>query len=264
MADDGYEIREIGPGVCIREGVDNCVWADLGSGTLVIDTLEDKNAAEIIKGAVQQTVGKPIQWIINTHWDEDHITGNPTLAREGATVIAHETCAAKSEAKDGSPDITYREGFTLDGQSTGGFDRDVIVEWLGGTHTPADSIVYLTWAKVLHVADLFGWGLMMQRGDTPEKSARTREALDRIMTYDADVVVCGHGPTLTMNHIRRYRDYFDWLWTVVPTLVNQGKGVEEIQKEIPVPEDMKDWWRLEDWKHNRNIERIVDAQIEQV
>jgi cyclase len=255
MASDGYIIRSIGPGVHIREGVDNCVWADLGNGTLVIDTLEEAELAPVIKAAVEETVGKPIRWVINTHWDGDHIACNPIFAAEGATVIAHETCAAPTQGQDGQPDITFSDRYTLQGEG-----REAQIEWLGGTHTPADSIVYLPWAKVLHVADLFGWGLFMQRGDTPEKSDRTRQALERILTYDADVIVCGHGPTLTMNHIRRYRDYFNELWETVPRLAKEGKSVEEIQAAIPVPNDMQDWWRLPDWKHNRNIERIVEAQ----
>ena len=254
MATDGYEIRRIGDGVYIREGVDNCVWADLGNGTVVIDTLEEAELADVIQQASDESVGKPVKWIINTHWDEDHIAGNPTFAGRGATVIAHESCAAATDARDGQPDITFSDRYVLTGEG-----REARIEWLGGTHTPADSVVYLPWARVLHVADLFGWGLFMQRGDTPEKSERTRYALDRILTYDADVIVCGHGPTLTMDHIRRYRDYFNELWRTVPKLAAEGKSAEEIQAAVPVPQDMTDWWRLPDWKHNRNIERIVEA-----
>ena len=254
MASDDYVIQPLADGVFIRQGVDNCVWADLGNGTLVIDTLEEADLAEVIKAAVAKTVGKPIKWVINTHWDGDHIAGNPNLAREGATVIAHESCAPKSATHDGSPDITYSDRHVLQGEG-----REARIEWLGGTHTPADSIVYLPWAKVLHIADLFGWGLFMQRGDTPEKCARSRHAIDRILSYDAEVIVCGHGPTLTMNEIRRYRDYFDEMWRVVRAMAAEGKSVEEIQAAVPVPADMAHWWRLPEWKHNRNIERIVEA-----
>ena len=255
MADDGYEIREIGPGVYIRQGLDNCVWADLGSGALVIDTLEEPELAEVINSAVQGTVGKPVKWVINTHWDEDHIAGNPAFAKEGATVLAHESCAPRTDAQDGQPDVTFSDAYVLEGEG-----REARIQWLGGTHTPADSAVHMPWARVLHVADLFGWGLFMQRGDTPEKCDRTRAILDALLSYeDVDVVVCGHGPTLTMGHLRRYRDYFNDLWERVPALAREGRSVEEIQATIPVPEDMGDWWRLPDWKHDRNIERIVES-----
>src|SRR5262249_4267960 len=73
VADDEYVIRSIGPGVFIRQGVDNCVWADLGNGTVVIDTLEDPALAAVIQKAAAETVGRPIRWVINTHWDGDHI-----------------------------------------------------------------------------------------------------------------------------------------------------------------------------------------------
>lgn len=255
MADD-YVIRQIGDGVYIREGLDNCVWADLGKGTLVIDTLEEPELAAVIEKGVAETVGKPVKWVINTHWDGDHIAGNPAFAKKGALIIAHDSSAPVTSEADGNPDITFHENYILEG----GEGREARIEWLGGTHTQADSLVYLPWAKVLHIADLFGWGLFMQRGDTPEKTTRTREVIDRILSYDADVIVCGHGPTQTMDHIRRYRDYFNEMWEKVPALVAEGKSAEEIQAAIPVPDDMKDWFRFSDWKHDRNIERIVEAE----
>ena len=254
MADDGYEIKKLADGVFIRQGVDNCVWADLGDGVVVIDTLEDPGLAAVIERSVADTVGKPIRWVVNTHWDDDHTAGNPAFARAGATVIAHESCAPATRERDGDPDVTYNESYVLRGDG-----REARIEWLGGTHTPADSVVYLPWAKVLHVADLFGWGLFMQRGDTPEKTARTREILDRILAYDAGVVVCGHGPTLAKDQIRRYRDYFNAMWETVPALALERKSIEEIRAAVPIPEDMAGWWRLADWKHDRNVDRIVES-----
>ncbi len=254
MADDVYTIRELGPGVFIRQGLDNCVWADLGDGTLVIDTLEEPELAEVIKQAVAETVGKPIRYVVNTHWDGDHTAGNPVFAAEGASVLAHESCALVTPNRDGQPDEVFHDHAVVQGQG-----REARVEWLGGTHTPADSIVHLPWARVLHIADLFGWGLFMQRGDTPEKSARSREVLGRILTYDVDTIVCGHGPTLTPKEVRRYLKYFNHLWETVPALRAQGKDDAAIQAALPVPDELADWFGLAKWKHARNIERILES-----
>lgn len=248
------EVIEVGPGVFVREAVDNCLWADLGSGAVVVDTLEDPTLADVIAGLVSETVHKPVKWVINTHWDGDHIAGNPTFARAGATVIAHQSCALKTAARDGRPDVTFSDRYVLEGAG-----RQAEIEWWGGTHTSADSVVFFKWARVLHVADLFGWGLFMQREISEAKLNRTREILDRLVQYHADVVVCGHGPRLTIDHLKRYRSYLDEMVSRVRTLKADGKSAAEIQAATPPPEDMADWWRLNAWKHARNVERLAES-----
>ncbi|MDQ2733186.1 MAG: MBL fold metallo-hydrolase, partial [Armatimonadota bacterium] len=74
------QVFAVGPGVFLREAVDNCAWADLGDGVVVIDALEDPGMDPVIRKAVAETVGKPIKWVINTHWHADHIACNPAWA----------------------------------------------------------------------------------------------------------------------------------------------------------------------------------------
>lgn len=246
------EIRELGPGVFIREAVDNCVWADLGDGVVVIDALEDAGLAPVIQQAIAETVGKPMRWLINTHWHGDHIACNRAWARAGATVIAHESCGRATNQRDGQPDINFKDRYVLQGA-----ERQAELEWLGGTHTPADTVVYFRWAKVLHVADLFGWGLFPLQEINPRTVARMREVIQRVLSYDAGVVIPGHGPTLTLDHLRRWLAYFDDMLERVPELKAERKSVEQIAQAAPPPGDMQDWWRFVAWKHRHNIEQIV-------
>jgi glyoxylase-like metal-dependent hydrolase (beta-lactamase superfamily II) len=246
-----FEIRD---GVWIRNAVDNSVWADLGDGVVVIDGLEDPGLATVIQQCIADTVGKPMKWLINTHWHGDHIACNPAWARAGATVIAHESMGPATTARDGQPDIVFPATYVLQGR-----DRRVELEWLGGTHTPWDTVVYFPWAKVLHIADLFGWGMIplgqMDWGKVP----RLRQVLARVLEYDADVLIPGHGPLLTRDHIRRWLTYFEDLASRVPARAAAGATAEQIQREIPPPTDMADWWKLADWKHARNIQMLATA-----
>lgn len=249
------EIIEAGPGVWIRVAIDNIAWADLGSGAAVIDALEDPAQADVVRGLMKETTGKDLKWIVQTHWDVDHIACNPQWKSEGAVAIAHRSCADSAGEWEGRPDISYNDEAVLQGD----FGKRIDMKWWGGTHTPWDTILHFPHARVLHIADLFGWGLIPCQ-PTPEKIDRLREIYDAILTYDVDAVLCGHGPVLTLGHIARMREYFEDLLEKVPPLLEQGKSVEEIAAILPPPQDMEHWWRFVAWKHEHNIKLIEAAR----
>lgn len=246
------EVKEVGPGVWIRVAVDNISWYDLGDGAAVIDALEDAGQADVVRGLIKETTGQDLKWVVTTHWDVDHIACNPQWRREGAPVIAHQSCADSAGDWDGRPDIAYSDNAVLQGAG----ERKIEMQWVGGTHTPWDTILYFPHAKVLHIADLFGWGLIPCR-PTPEKVARLWEVLERVVAFDADAVICGHGPVTTIEHLRRFMAYFDELLKQVPPLAAQRLSLDEIEAQIPPPDDMADWWRFTAWKHKKNLEMLA-------
>lgn len=253
MSFEENKILEVGPGVFVRNAVDNAAWADLGDGAVEIDALEDPNLAPVIEGAIRQTTGKPLKWLINTHAHPDHIACNPIWSAQGVTVIAHESARSTIEGRNSKVDITFPDRYTLRGA-----ERQVECEWLGGTHTPWDSVVYFPWANVLHIADLFGWGMIPLARMEEEKITRLHEVLNRVLEYDAETLIPGHGPLLKPAHIRRWLAYFDDLLEQVPPLARAGKSADEIEAAIPPPTDMGDWWRFIDWKHGRNLKMVAD------
>ena len=248
------KILQLADGVYIRNAVDNAAWADLGDGAVEIDALEDPNLAPVIEDAIQETTGKPLRWLINTHWHPDHVACNPAWAAKGVTIIAHESCGRATQERNGQPNVTFPDTYTLKGA-----ERQVECEWLGGTHTQWDTVVYFPWARVLHIADLFGWGMIPLAKVEPQKVTRLKEVLARVLEYDADTLIPGHGPVLQKQHIERWLAYFDELLERVPALTRQGKSVDEIERDFPPPDDMRDWWRFVDWKHRRNLELVAAA-----
>jgi glyoxylase-like metal-dependent hydrolase (beta-lactamase superfamily II) len=251
------EIKEIGPGVWVRTAVDNISWYDLGDGAAVIDALEDPKQANVVRNHIKETTGRDLRWVVTTHWDVDHIACNPQWRREGAIVIAHQSCAESAADWEGRPDISYADRAVLRGSSK----RRIDMYWMGGTHTPWDTVLYFPQARVLHVADLFGWGLIPCK-PTPQKVARLKEVLSNVLEFNASAVICGHGPTMTLGHIRRFLEYFDWMIKVVPPLAAAGKSPEKIELDVPPPADMRDWWRFTDWKHKKNIELISQYTVQ--
>lgn len=250
------EVKEVGPGVWIRVAVDNISWCDLGDGAAVIDSLEDPTQADVVRALIKETTGKELKWIVQTHWDLDHIACNPQWRREGAICIAHQSCADSAGRWEGRPDVSYADKAVLRGLD----DRVIEMQWVGGTHTPWDTLLHFPHSRVLHIADLFGWGLIPCQ-PTPQKVTRLREVLDIVLSYDVDAMICGHGPTLTPTQIRRFKTYFEQMLQDVPPLAKAGKSVEEIEAQIPPPSDMEDWWRFTAWKHKKNIELIVEHHV---
>jgi cyclase len=245
------EILEVGPGVWVRNMVDNAAWADLGDGVAVIDSLDPNDDApmkEQIPADIQQTAGKPLKWLVNTHWHPDHIGFNEAWAKLGATVVAHQSCGKAQPEPTGDPNITFEQTYVLKGA-----ERQLEMEWLGGTHTPWDTVVYFPWAKVLHIADLFGWGMIPLVKYDRGKVDLLKQHLHRVLEYDAHTYIVGHGPLVKPEHLRRWLTYVDDLEERVPALAQTGKSLDEIEQEVPVPPDMLDWWKLSAWKHRHNL-----------
>ncbi len=249
------EVFEVGPKVWIRNMVDNAAWADLGDGVAMIDALDpadDGPMEEQIPRDIRETAGKPMKWLVNTHWHPDHIGFNEAWAKAGATVIAHETCGTAQPEHNGQPNITFTDTYTLKGS-----ERQIELEYLGGTHTPWDTVVYFPWAKVLHIADLFGWGMIPLARYDQAKIDLLKQRLARVLEYDADTYIVGHGPLAKPEHVKRWLTYLDDLLQRVPPLARSGKSLDEIEREVPIPADMQDWWKLPDWKHRHNLQLMV-------
>lgn len=251
------EVKEVGPGVWLRVAVDNIAWADLGNTGVIIDALEDPEQADVVRGLLKETSGQELKYVVNTHWDVDHIACLPQWKREGAVLVAHESNAVSAGDWEGRPDITFGKDsvFTDTAVLRGPGDRRIEMTYVGGTHTQWDTILYFPHARVLHIADLFGWGLIPCK-PTPDRIALLRRILVHLQTYEADAVICGHGPDLTLEHLERFSQYLEWMLAEVPPLLAQGLSVEEVEAQLPPPADMEDWWRFYAWKHKKNIELI--------
>lgn len=60
----------------------NATILDLGNITLVVDTFLTLQAASDLKEAATYITGKPVSYVVNTHWHSDHTSGNQVFAPE--------------------------------------------------------------------------------------------------------------------------------------------------------------------------------------
>jgi glyoxylase-like metal-dependent hydrolase (beta-lactamase superfamily II) len=218
-------------------------WVDMGGWACVIDALEDASAEGEVFRAIRDTLGEvEIRHVINTHTHHDHVALNRAFKKRGATVLNRRTADIPDEGK-------WLEG---DG-------REIQIYPVGGLHTADDCLIWLPQDRVLFVGDLFGWGLI----PTGRLDDATAEQLvgtyRRMIDFGADVVVPGHGPLGDTDTLRRWVDYFGWLIRQCRRRLDEGQSPREASQNLPVPENMRDWWRLEQWKHENNLSKVLQA-----
>jgi glyoxylase-like metal-dependent hydrolase (beta-lactamase superfamily II) len=240
------ELKTIANRVWVRQAVDNISWFDLGDGAAIVDTGEAQpGLAEDVEQMLEQTLEKtPLTWLLNTHTHYDHTGLNDHLKQKHDVEIIN---GRDNRVTDGG-------GLTL-----GGSLRTARMFSAGGVHTPEDSCIHLPDDDILFVGDLFGWGLVPVNGElTAAKADRIVNIYDDLIALQARIVVPGHGPHCSTAQLERWLEYFRWLSKGVVTGIEQGLTDEEIARQLPPPEDMTDWWRFLDWKHENSVGKVLD------
>jgi cyclase len=218
-------------------------------GVVVIDTQGPADLALLLKNKIRKVTNKPILYIINTHFHGDHSFGNQHF-KEAKAIIAHrnarkELIEKKEEhiknfarffgeerSKDivlTLPTIIFEKYMSI---YVGGVKLELF--YLGRGHTSGDIVIYLPEKKVL-----FGGDLIYQRrlpwvndGDTFDWI----DTLNRLEPLEADVVVPGHGGIGGKELLSVFKGYLKDLHEEVGRLKDKGISLEELMKEIELPE----------------------------
>lgn len=87
-----FELKQLAPGVyaaIAKNGgyaICNAGIIDLGKEVLVFDPFMTPQAATDLQYFIQQSIGKPVKYVVNSHGHNDHIRGNQVF--ENASIIA--------------------------------------------------------------------------------------------------------------------------------------------------------------------------------
>lgn len=76
--------------------VANAGFVDLGGKTIVFDTFNTQQAAEELKDIAESITGKPVTWVVNSHWHGDHIRGNQ-IFKECSIISSEKTYKTMKE-----------------------------------------------------------------------------------------------------------------------------------------------------------------------
>ena len=190
-------------------------------GNVLVDALMVPSMTRRLVAAIKKTTRKPIATLINTHHHLDHTGGNRFFP--GATRIASEKC--REALAPGFPPlpllrrfmprfarefpllqvvlptVTFKDHLVIhDG------DREIQL-WHPGfaAHTVGDAVAYLPRERVLFAGDIafhYVTPLAFQG-----HVGNWIKAATRLLAYDAEVIVPGHGPVGTKTELTAMRDY---------------------------------------------------------
>jgi cyclase len=250
LADGLWMLSGVGGNLLLCSGPD---------GALLVDAQFAPLAAKI-RAAVDSLGGgpgaPPLRFIVNTHYHDDHVSGDSALAAGGAAIIAHEnvrrrvsvthfnaTFAETTRAmpRQGWPVVTFADSVTLD---LNGHQLRVI--HLPPGHTDGDAYVWVPDADVLHTGDLLFNGtypvIDVAAGGSIGGMIRSADALLAIAGPGTRIVP-GHGPLADRTALLRFRDMLVTVRDRVTELVRAGRTLAEIQAAKPLADLDGVWGR---------------------
>jgi len=215
------------------------VIASIGDdGILLVDTGYAGTAAAVSDELAKLKSG-PVNIIVNTHGDGDHVGGNPALG-EGSVIVAHPGVrrqmgryfALPIIAAAGMPSVTVTEDATIH------FNNDVIrILPMPGGHTAADLVVHFTRAKVACVGDLVLLGTFPNadpgRGGDAQRLIEVLTGLRENLPTDT-TLVAAHGGVFTMAELEAYIEMIEGTVAAVATEVAAGRSFSGIVERNPL------------------------------
>ncbi len=216
------------------------------AAAVAVDALMVPSMTRRLIAAIKKTTGKPIAQLINTHHHLDHTGGNRFF--RGATIVATEKCREALApgfpplpvlqrfmprfAREFSllrielPTVTFQDRLVLhDG------DREIHLWHPGMTaHTVGDATVFLPKERVLFTGDIafhYVTPLAFQG-----HVGNWIKAADRLLAYEADVLVPGHGPIGGKKDLEHMRDYLALVRREARKRFDGGISAEDAARDI--------------------------------
>ena len=244
------KVTPLGNNTYMLEGQGGNVVAAVGDdGVIQVDgefaPLHDK-----IKAAVDRVSGgKPIKYLINTHFHGDHTGGNAPFAKDGTTLVAHKNLALRLEhgstngmsgaktapvEKMAVPAKTY----TTEGLQLMVAGQSAMVNHPASAHTDTDSYVYFPRANVIATGDIVSTGERYVTIDYANGGS-INGIISTVETYlklgnDQTKYVPGHGALATHADIQRYHDLLVRVRDAVQGEIKAGKTEAQAVSDKPL------------------------------
>ncbi len=211
-----------------RNFISNAAFVVTPEGVLLVDALGSPALARELLAEIRRITPAPLRYVVITHYHADHIYGLQVFKDAGATLVAHrdgalylnsETAALRLQAsrEELAPAVDAHTRLIgadrwIEAATTlqmGGLD--FVLQPAGPAHTAEDLVVWVPQLKLLIAGDLVFRGRIPFVGQAD--SGRWIAALDKLLSFDAQIIVPGHGPASTSARadLQMTRDYLVFL-----------------------------------------------------
>jgi len=208
----------------------NAIFYLTDAGVILVNS---KSAGEHddLLGKLKTITDKPIKYLILTHNHGDHSGGAAKLQAMGVTLLIS---AADRENmirgnQPGIPDL----GYLGQAQVVLGGKEVQLREFRG--HTRGDTVAYFPANRVICLGDLLTTAdtipMIVNYGDGGSWSDWSK-SIDEVLKMDFDVVIPGHGPSVTKAQLRDIRAKFGAIQERVRTMNREKKTQDEITQTL--------------------------------
>jgi cyclase len=238
-------------------------------GIVLIDTGQTPKASHIVMAALKKLTSQPVRYILHTEPHSDHTSGNFVFSPP-AIVIAHEGATASMKKADNpaaiekrmavSPEIReaykgyrlvpphmeYRDKMTL---NVG--ERTMELYYLKNVHSEADTAIWLPKERIVFTAasvTVKRFGNHRPFVSIPD----TLSAIKMMKALNPEVVIPGHGDPGTAKILDDMERYYNLLLERVGAMAKQGKSLDDIKKELRMPE-------TDDWAGKDRLPNNIEA-----
>jgi glyoxylase-like metal-dependent hydrolase (beta-lactamase superfamily II) len=238
LSDSLYLLQGNGGNIVVSIGND---------GPLIVDD-EYKEAGGKLMAAIAKLTDRPVRFVINTHFHNDHTGGNEAFGKAGAVIIAHDNTgkrmmtdqvmslygAQPAYAPAGQAKITFSGSLQL---HHNGETIDLI--HVGPAHTDGDSVVFFRGRNLLMTGDVFvGHDYRppyfddRNGGSLEGMIAGAQTILD--LTNDKTTIVPGHGDPAGRADFVAYRARLVDLRDRIKAARARGESEDEVVASKPV------------------------------
>ncbi len=204
-------------------------------GIVLVDN-KFPHSFEKISREVRKVSSLPIRYVLDTHHHDDHSGSNADFMAVGE-VIAHKNARGNivRNNQPGAPRIVFSDETSV---FLGGVETRA--QHFGRGHTDGDAVIFFPDLKTVHTGDLFIWGkrsngsalspfIDYRNGGSGLEWTAT---LDRVLALDFDTAIPGHGPVLSKEEVRAFRNRMQTLVERMRSAIEADVARDEISKRV--------------------------------
>jgi glyoxylase-like metal-dependent hydrolase (beta-lactamase superfamily II) len=246
------KVTKVAGSVYMLEGAGGNIGASIGDDGIVLVDAQYAPLAKKIRAALKNIADRPVRFVINTHYHDDHTNGNFDFHQD-AVIIAHDNLRKRLESREATPENAGKvTGATPAALPIITFDHDLTIHATGEEiramclphgHTDGDTMVYFSKSNVLHTGDDFvryGFPFVdLAAGGTVNGMIAACEKV--IAELPADVkVIPGHGQLSNLDDMRKFAAMLKDTRAAVERGIRKGKSLDQLEQE-KVLEPWKQW-----------------------